>query len=71
MSSIEPDDDSGGVDAGQEVDGAFVVASGNDAELLEPGEEVLDQVAGLVQVGVVGSGLLAIGFEWDDDGLAG
>ena len=71
MSSIEPDDGRGEVDCCQEIDGAFVVACSDGAELLEPGEEVLDEVAGLVEFRVVRARVLAVGFGWDDDTLAG
>lgn len=37
----------------EEVASGLVVARGNSPELLEPGEEVLDQVASLVQVPVI------------------
>lgn len=41
------------MDGGEEVTGGFVVASCNSSELLELCEEVLDQVAGLVEVAVM------------------
>jgi hypothetical protein len=65
VSSIEPDDGGGEVDRGQEVDGAFVVAGGDGAVLLELGEEILDEVARLVQGLVVGARVLAVGLGRD------
>ena len=41
------------MDSGEEVLGGFVVAGGNGAELLELGEEILDQVPGLVELAIV------------------
>ncbi len=48
MSSIESDGCGGQVNAGQEALRGLVVSGGNRPELLELGEEVLDQVPGLV-----------------------
>ena len=47
MSSIKPDDAGGQVDGGEEIALGLVIAGGDGAELLEPGEEVLDQMAHL------------------------
>src|SRR3954453_21291026 len=55
MSSIAPDERGGEVNAGQEASCGLVVAGGNGPELLELGEEVLDQVPGLVEVFVKGA----------------
>ena len=52
MSSIEPDCSGSEVDSGEEIAGGFVVAGGDGAELFEFAEEVLDQVARLVEVAV-------------------
>ena len=49
------------VDGGEEVTSSLIVAGGDGAEEFEFGEEVLDQVAGFVEVLVVDGGLL-IGF---------
>ena len=71
MSSIEPDERGGEVNAGQEASCSLVVSGGNGPELLELGEEVLDQMPGLVEVFVKGARGLA-GFPRRDDGrLAG
>lgn len=43
----------------------FVVARGDGSELLELGEEVLDQIAGLVEISVVGTRLLAVALALD------
>lgn len=53
MLSIEPNGAGGEMDGGEKVARGLVVAAGNGAELLEFGEEVLDQVARLVEVAVV------------------
>src|SRR5206468_9053463 len=55
LSSIKPNEDGSSVDAGQEVDGALVIARGYGAELLKLAEEVFDEVALLVEVSVVGA----------------
>ena len=52
MSSIVPDSSGGEVDRGEEISGGFVVARGDGAERFEFAEEVLDQVARLVEVAV-------------------
>jgi hypothetical protein len=59
------------VNAGQEASGGFVVAGGDGPELLELGEEVLDQVPGLVEVFVEGARCLPGFPRWDDGRLAG
>ena len=51
--SIEPNDSASQMDGAQEVTCGLVVACSNGAVLLEPGKEVLDQVAGLVQMAVI------------------
>src|SRR4051795_8185981 len=71
MSSIEPDESGGEVNAGQEASCGLVVAGGNGPELLELGEEVLDQMPGLVEVFVKGARRLAGFPRWDDRRLAG
>lgn len=43
----------------QEVDGSLVVTSGDGTVLLEPSEEVLDQMSSLVQMPVVVAPILA------------
>ena len=59
------------MNAGQETSRGLVVASGNGAELLELGEEILDQMPGLVEVFVEGPRCLAALARWDDRHLAG
>src|SRR3982751_6112848 len=59
MSSIEPDESGGEVNAGQEASCGLVIAGRNGPELLELGEEVLDQMPGLVEVFVKGARYLA------------
>ena len=55
------------MDAGEEVSSGLVIAGCDGAELLEFGEEILDQVAGLVQFLVVIAHFYAIGL-WRDHG---
>jgi hypothetical protein len=64
VSSIEPDDSGGEIDGGKEVLPAFVVPCGNGSELLEFGKEVLDEVTGFVEIGVIGARRLAVGAGW-------
>src|SRR5215207_4706433 len=71
MSSIEPDESGGEVNAGQEASCGLVVAGGNGPELLELGKEVLDQVPGLVEVFVKGAWCLAGFARWYHRRLAG
>src|SRR3954462_4248741 len=53
------------------MDGPLVVAGRDGPVLLQPGEEVLDQVARLVQVAVVRAGVPTVGLGRDHGGLAG
>ena len=71
MSSIEPDGCCGKVNTGQEASRGLVVAGCNGPKLLELGKEVLDEVAGLVEVFVKGARGLAGFSRRDDDRLAG
>jgi hypothetical protein len=71
VSSIEPDERGGEVDAGQEASCGLVIAGGDGPELLELGEEVLDQMPGLVELFVKGARCLAGFPRWDDRCLAG
>jgi len=66
VSSIEPDNSGGEIDGGKEVLLAFVVPCGNGSELLEFGKEVLDEVAGFVEIGVIGVRGLAVGAGWNN-----
>ncbi len=59
------------MNAGQEASCGLVVAGGNGPELLELGEEVLDQMPGLVEVFVKGARCLAGLARGDDRRLAG
>jgi len=63
--SIEPDDGGGEVDRGQEGDGPLVVTGRDGAVLLELGEEVLDEMARLVQDRVARTQVLAVGLGRD------
>ena len=56
MSSIEPDNSGCEVDGGEEISGGFVVARGDSSELFEFAEEILDQVARLVELGIENRG---------------
>ena len=71
MSSIEPNDSGGEVNGGEKVSAGFVVARGDGAKLLELGEEILDQMARLVEVTVIVAADLAVGLGWDHHGLPG
>src|SRR3954452_15648165 len=71
MSSIEPDESGDQVNAGQEASCGLVVAGGDGPELLELGEEVLDQMPGLVEVCVKGARCRAGLPRWDHGCLAG
>ena len=70
MSSIEPDDGGSEVDRGQEGDGPLVVTGRDGAVLLELGEEVLDEMARLVQGLVVRTPVLAVDLGRDHRLLA-
>ena len=59
------------MDGGEEIALGLVVTSGDGTKLLEPGEEILDQMARLEQVAIVVAGDLAIGLGRDDGDLAG
>ena len=59
------------MNGGEEVSCGLVVAGGDAAELLELGEEVLDQVPCFVEVAIVIPAHLAVGLWGDHDGLAG
>jgi hypothetical protein len=65
VSSIEPDDGSGEVDRGQEVDGPLVVTGRDSPVLFELGKEVLDEVTRLVQGFVIRARVLAAGLGRD------
>ena len=66
MSSIEPYIGSDHEHSSEKDLGGFIVAGGDSAELLEPSEEILNQVARFVQVFVIGAGSFSVGF-WRDD----
>jgi hypothetical protein len=71
VSSIEPNDCCGQMDSGEEVLGGFVVAGGDGAELLELGEEILDQVPGLVELAIVVPRSPSVLPRWNDRRFAG
>jgi hypothetical protein len=52
VSSIEPNDGCGKVDSAEEVSSGLVITRCNRPELLQLGEEVLDQVASLIGVAI-------------------
>ena len=62
MPSIEPYIGTHHEHCGHEVFSGFIVACGDTPELLEFSEEVLDQVARLVHVFVMGAGIFSVGF---------
>src|SRR3954462_10484962 len=71
MSSIEPDESGGKVNAGQEASCGFVRAGGDGPKLFELGEEVLEQMPGLVEVCVEGARCRPGLPRWDHGCLAG
>lgn len=71
MSSIKPDSCGGEVNGGEEVPRGLVVTGGNGTKLLELGEEVLDEVACLVEVSVEVAGQAAVRLWRDHRGLSG
>jgi hypothetical protein len=58
------------VDGGEEVTPGLVVSGGNGTKLLELGKEVLDQMACLVEMTIIVTDHLTVGFGGDDRGLA-
>ena len=62
MSSVQEDNRSSQVDGSEKADGAFVVAGGKSAVLLEFGEEVFNQMARFIEVFVIRARLEPIGF---------
>ena len=68
MSSIEPNDGGSEIDRAKERLGAFIVTGRDASELLEFGEEILDQVSGLIQFFVI-TPLLASVCPWRNDAL--
>ena len=54
----------------EEIAGGFVIASGNAAVLLEPSEEVFDQMAGFVQMPVETALVLTRCARWNHDAFA-
>ena len=59
MSSIEPDCSACQVDCGEKIDGGFVVARGDSAELLELAEEVFNEVTRFVEFDVIRARIFA------------
>ena len=59
------------MDGGEEIALGLIIAGGDGTELLEPGEEVFDQVSRLVEVSVVVARRLAVFFRRDHRGRAG
>ena len=59
------------MDAGEKVSGSLIVAGGDCSELLEPADEILDEMAGFVQVFVEIALGLAVALGRDHGGLAG
>lgn len=59
------------MDGAEEVAGGFIVACGDGVVLLEPGEEVFDQVARPVEFFIVIALDLAVAFRRDDGRFPG
>ncbi|HME23889.1 MAG TPA: hypothetical protein VKI44_21600 [Acetobacteraceae bacterium] len=57
--SIEPDDGCDELNGGEKVAPGLIVSDGDGAKLLEPGEEVLDQVPAPEEVTIVVAAHLA------------
>ena len=70
MSSIVPNCSFGQIDASQKVPCGLFIARGNRPELFDFGEEILDQVARLINLPIVFARDAAIGFGRDDDTLS-
>ena len=71
MSSIEPTDCGDQVESREEVPGSLVVSRRYGPELLDPAEEILDQVTRFVLRLVVCPRVLAIALWRDDSRLIG
>lgn len=67
MSSIEPHINPYHEDRCKKDLGGFIVTCGDGAELLEFGEEVLNQVARFVHIFIVGARSFSVGLWRDDD----
>lgn len=59
------------MDEGEEGRGEFIVAGGDPSELFEFVEKAFDEIAFLVEVGVVVALDDAVAFGWDDRDFAG
>jgi hypothetical protein len=70
VSSIEPNERGCEVNAGQEVPGKFVVSGCDRPELFELGEEILDEMARLIEFLVELARQASVGFRWDDHAFA-
>lgn len=66
MSSIKPDDGGSEINSAEESVSAFVIPCGDASELLEFGEEILDQVSGLVHVLIIDALLFPV-VPWRND----
>src|SRR5215472_12610278 len=72
LSSNKPDCSGGEVERGEEIPRGLIVARSDAAELFEPAEEILDQVACLVERPFVErAGRCSILPRRDDGGLSG
>jgi hypothetical protein len=71
MSSIKPNNSGGQVNGGEEVACGFSVSRRNGPVLLEPGEEILNEVARFISVPIEIARRLPAGLGWDDGGLIG
>lgn len=59
------------MDGGEEVASGLVVARGDSTKLLELGEEVFDEVPGLIEIAVIVTGHFAVSFGRNDRRLTG
>ena len=58
------------MDSAPKADSAFVIAGGKRAILFELSEEVFNQMAGLIEVCIIGAGLAAMRFGGNHTGHA-
>lgn len=60
MPSIKPDISPGKKYSAEKVSGSFIVPCGNGAELLEFEEEILDEMAGFIELFIISALLFSV-----------
>lgn len=68
---MKPDDGRSQLDGGEGMASGFVVACGDSAELFEFAEEILDQMACLIEFLIVGALDCTVGLGWNDPRCSG